>query len=71
MTDIAQGGTDLNKLTWMTTQEAAIYLRVTVNNLKVMICRGIVKPYKLNNRNRFRRDDLDYLIKSSLKGTRR
>lgn len=71
MKNIIQCSTELNKLTWMTTKEAAIYLRVTVNNLKVMICRGVVKPYKLNNRNRFRRDDLDCLIKSSLNGTRR
>jgi excisionase family DNA binding protein len=71
MTESELDRMNFNMLTWMTTKEAAIYLRVSVNNLNVMICRGVVKPYKLNNRNRFRRDDLDNLIKSSLKGTRR
>jgi excisionase family DNA binding protein len=71
MSEIKLVGIDFSKLTWMTTKEAAIYLRVTANNLKVMVCRGIVRPYKLNNRNRFQKDELDKLIKSSLKDIRR
>lgn len=53
---------EINKLTWMTSKEAAYYLRVTANNLRVMICRGVLRPYKFNNRNRFKKVDLDQLI---------
>ncbi len=57
-----------NNLIWMTTNEAAEYLRVTPNNLRTMVYRGVVKTYKLNNRNRFKKEELDKLIESSLKG---
>ena len=51
---------------WLTTIEAADYLRVTPANLRVMIYRGVLTPYKLNNRNRFKRSELDDLIESSV-----
>ncbi len=54
-------------LIWMTSKEAAEYLRVSPNNLRVMVYRGVLKPYKLNNRNRFKRDELDKLIESSIR----
>lgn len=59
-----------NNLKWMTTSEAAEYLRVTPNNLRVMIYRGFLKSYKFNNRHRFKREELDRLIESSNKGRR-
>lgn len=55
----------------MTTREAAEYLRVTPNNLRVMIYRGTLKSYKFNNRHRFKREELDLLIESSTKQGRR
>lgn len=57
-----------NNLIWLTTNEAAEYLRITPNNLRVMIFRGLLKPYKLNNRHRFKREELDSLIESSRTG---
>lgn len=56
-----------NNLTWMTSREAAEYLRISQNNLRVMIYRGKLIPYKFNNRNRFKREELDRLIESSIK----
>lgn len=48
---------------WLTTCEAAQYLRVSVSSIKAMIYRGRVRPYKLGRHNRFRRDELDLLIR--------
>lgn len=57
-------------LIWLTSKEAAAYIRITPGNLRVMICRGLLRPYKLNNRNRFKKAELDILIESSIKRTR-
>jgi excisionase family DNA binding protein len=54
-------------LIWLNSAEAALYLRVTTANLRVMVCRGHLKPYKLLNRLRFKRSELDALLESSLK----
>lgn len=53
--------------TWFNSKEAASYLRITEGNLRVLVCRGIVKAYKFNNRNRFNREELDNLVKTSIK----
>ena len=51
-------------LIWLNSNEATQYLRVTNGALRLMIYRGILKPYKLGRRNRFKKDDLDRLIES-------
>ena len=53
-------------LIWLDSKETAEYLRTTPGNIRVMVCRGILKAYKLNNRNRFRKNELDALLESSL-----
>lgn len=63
--------TELNKRVWLNSKEASIYLGITYLSLRSMICRGQIKAYKLNNRNRFNREELDYLIRSSIKGNKR
>jgi excisionase family DNA binding protein len=40
-------------LKWLTTQEAADYLRVSISSIKTMIYRGQVRVHKLGRRNRF------------------
>ena len=50
---------------WMTTKEAAFHLRVSVGQLRNMVYRDQVKCYRLNNRLRFLRSDLDKLLKPS------
>lgn len=47
---------------WLTTEEAAQYLRVSISSIKAMIYRGQIRPHKLGRRNRFLRDELDRLL---------
>ncbi len=54
-------------LIWLNSNEAAEYLRISPENLRVMIYRGYIKPYKLRNRNRFKRSELDKLLETSIK----
>lgn len=51
---------------WLTTSEAARYLRVSISALKTMIYRGQVRVHKLGRRNRFLREELDRLITAPL-----
>lgn len=48
---------------WLTSKEAARYLGLTPNALRIMVCRGKVKSYKLGSLLRFRISDLRYLLK--------
>lgn len=52
----------LESVRWLTTNEAAQYLRVSISSIKTMIYRGQIRVYKLGRRNRFLRDDLERLI---------
>ena len=55
-------------LIWLTANEAAEYLRISVENLRVKVHRGQLKPKYLNGKLRFRRSELDDLLESSVKG---
>jgi excisionase family DNA binding protein len=52
----------LENVRWLTSGEAAQYLRVSVSSLKMMVYRGTVRVRKLGRRNRFLREELDRLI---------
>ncbi len=52
-------------LRWMTTREAASYLRVSVGQLRNLVCEKKVKAYKFLGRLRFLRSELDRLLKPS------
>jgi excisionase family DNA binding protein len=54
-----------DKLKWMTSKEAAFYLRVSVGELRNMAYRNQIVFYRLNNRLRFLRSDLDQALKPS------
>lgn len=54
-----------DRLKWMTSKEAAFYLRVSVGQLRNMVWRGQVVAYHIKSRLRFLRSDLDRLLKSS------
>ncbi len=58
-------GSLFDKLKWITTKEAAQYLRVSVGQLRNMVWRGQVVSYRVNNRLRFLRSDLDKIVKPS------
>lgn len=53
------------KLKWITTKEAAEYLRLSVGQIRNMVWRGQFTSYRLNNRLRFLKSDLDKIMKSS------
>ncbi len=52
----------LFKSRWLTTSEAAQYLRISISSLKTMIYRGQVRVHKLGRRNRFLTEELERLI---------
>ena len=56
-------------LIWLTTKEAALYLRRSVNSIHTLVSRRQLRARKFRNRLYFKRDELDYLIETSeLKG---
>lgn len=55
-------------LIWLTAEEAAEYLRISVENLRTKVHRGQLKPRYLQGRLRFKRSELDDLLDSSIKG---
>ena len=54
-----------DKLKWMTSKEAAFYVRVSVGQLRNMVWRGQLKAYHLGSRLKFLRTDMDRLLKPS------
>ena len=59
-------GAKVEDLTWLTSKEAAYYLRKTVNALHIMVRRGHLRPRRLQRRLYFRRIELDRLLESSI-----
>jgi len=47
---------------WLSTKQAAEYLSVSPNALRIMVCRDQVKAYKFGSRLRFRLEDLRGLL---------
>lgn len=65
-TDQVPDESDFERLPWLNTEEAAIYLRKTPNALRLMVNRGYLRSRKFRRRLYFRRVDLDRLLESSL-----
>jgi len=57
---------EFDRLTWLDTKEAANYLRKTANALRIMVCRGYIRPRKFRRRLYFRKIELDRLLESSV-----
>jgi excisionase family DNA binding protein len=53
---------------WMTSKEAAVFLRIGVQSLLNMVSNGQVRYYKLGRRNRYRRSDLQQLLIANARG---
>ena len=51
---------------WLTTEEAAAYLKVHPETMRNWARKGVIPPAKLGNRGgfRFRREDLDRFVES-------
>ena len=54
-----------DNLVWMTSEEAASYLRKTVGALRVAVCRGQIRARKWRRRLYFKRSDLDRMLETS------
>ena len=65
-TDRGPVETEIDRLTWLDSKEAAKYLRKTVNALRIMVNRGYIRPRKFRSRLYFRRLELDRLLESSV-----
>jgi excisionase family DNA binding protein len=48
---------------WLSTEEAAEYLSLSANALRIMVHRGQVQAFKLGRRLRFRLKDCQFLIR--------
>ena len=51
---------------WMTTNEAAAYLRKSTNAIRTAVCRGHLQARKYRRRLYFKRSELDTLIETSI-----
>lgn len=47
---------------WLSTRQAAQFLSISPNALRILVHRGRVKAFKFGNRLRFRMVDLNYLL---------
>ncbi|MBY0412531.1 MAG: helix-turn-helix domain-containing protein [Bdellovibrionales bacterium] len=54
-----------NNLIWLTTKEASVYLRKSVNALHTLVSRGHIRARKFRNRLYFSKKELSYLIETS------
>jgi len=59
----SQTGLIDNKLEWLTSREAALFLRVSRGQLRNMVWRRQVKFYKLGRKLRFSRRDIEKLLR--------
>ena len=63
--EMCDSGEFFENLIWMTTEDAAKYLRKTVNAIRIMVHRRVLRARKFRNRLYFRREELDELLESS------
>lgn len=53
---------------WLNSEEAAGFLRISVKALRNMTSNGQLPFYKLGRRNRYRKDELETLLRSQKRG---
>lgn len=54
-----------NRLEWLTSREAALFLRVSVGQIRNMVWRRQIKFYKLGRKLRFQKRDVEKLLRPS------
>jgi hypothetical protein len=60
-----------DNLVWLSSKDAADFLRKTVGALRTMVCRGQLRAYKWKRRLYFKKSELNALLENSLmKGAR-
>lgn len=55
----------LDKLTWLSSKDAGVYLGKSANAIRIMVHRGHLRPRRLGGRMYFRRTEIDRLIEFS------
>ncbi len=60
-----QSPTLFYNLKWLTTKEAAVYLRRSVNAVYVLVHRGTLRPRKFSRRLYFKKTELDHALETS------
>ncbi|MBI2602835.1 MAG: helix-turn-helix domain-containing protein [Deltaproteobacteria bacterium] len=58
-----------NQDEWLTSAEAAKYLKITEASLRNMVCYGKLHCYKLGRRNRYLKTDLRSLLTKKIGGS--
>lgn len=61
---IGSDGSLFDKLVWMTSEEAAAYLRKSVGALRVAVYRGQIRARKWRRRLYFKRTELDRMLET-------
>ena len=61
-TDSKESGEIFNNLIWMTTEDAARYLRKSADAIRHLVYRGDLRARKFKRRLYFRRDELDEML---------
>jgi excisionase family DNA binding protein len=54
-----------DNLVWMTSAEAAHYLRISTNALRVAVCRGQINARRFRRKLYFRKNELDRMLETS------
>ena len=62
MSELSSSGTFFDKLVWLTSKEAAEYLRKSIGALRVHVHRGHIQVHKWHRRLYFKRVDLDRML---------
>ena len=57
-----------DNLNWLTTKETAVYLRKSVNAIHTLVSRKYLRPRKFAHRLYFKKEELDYILETSLRG---
>lgn len=52
-----------DNIVWLSTKDAAKFLGITPNALRILACRGKINFFKLGRRLKFSRSDLEGLLK--------
>ena len=63
--DMCESDLLFKNLVWLTTEEAARYLRKSANAIRILVHRRVLRARKFRRRLYFRKDELNALIETS------
>lgn len=68
--NLSSSSLKIEETEWLTSEEAALFLKIPVGSLRNMTSNGKVPYYKLGRSNRYRLEDLNKLLLSHRKGAK-